>query len=182
MTKEVFIELLLIIINQTLSTEFFSDKLKIPKLTPIYKKDDQTQFTNYRPISLLPVISKIFGRIIYNEVYNFFIKEKRFYASQYGFRTEHSTELAALEIVDRLITKIDNNETPINIYLDLSKAFDTIDHNILKSKLEDYGIKNTPLQLLDSYLTNRKQYVEFEDTKSGMLDITTGVCRYGYKA
>ncbi len=85
----------------------------------------------------MPVVSKIFERI----VYNFFIKEKLFNASQYGFRTECSTELAALEIVNRLITKMDNNETPINIYLDLSKAFDTIDHNILKSKLEYYGIK-----------------------------------------
>ncbi len=75
-----------------------------------------------------------------------------------------------MEIVDRLITKMDNNETPISIYLDLSKVFDTIDHNILKSKLEYYGIK-----IHDNYLTNRKQYVEFEETKSDMLDISTGV-------
>ncbi len=141
MIKEVFIEPVLIIINQTLSTGIFPDKLKIAKVTPVYKKDDQTQLANYRPISLLPVISKIFERIFYNQVYNFFIKGKLFYASEYSFSTEHSTELAALEIVDRLIIKMDNNETPINIYLDLSKAFDTIDHNILKGKLEYYGIK-----------------------------------------
>ncbi len=85
MTKEVFTELLLIIINQTLSTGIFPDKLKIAKVTPVYKKDDQTEFTNYRPISLLPVISKIFERIICKQVYNFFIKEKLFYASQYGY-------------------------------------------------------------------------------------------------
>ncbi len=78
MTKEVFIELLLVIINQTINTGTFPDKLKIAKVTPVYKKDDQTQFTNYRPISLLPVISKIFERIIYNQVYNFFITEKFF--------------------------------------------------------------------------------------------------------
>ncbi len=132
MTKDVFIEPLLIIINQALSTGIFPDKLKIAKVTPVYKKVDKSQFTNYQPISLLPVISKIFERIIYNQVYNFFIKQKPFYASQYGFRTKHSTELAALEIVDRLITQMDNNQTLINIYLDLSKAFDTIDHNILK--------------------------------------------------
>ncbi len=78
MTKEVFIELLLVIINQTINTGTFPDKLKISKVTPVYKKDDQTQFTNYRPISLLPVISKIFQRINYNQVYNFFITEKFF--------------------------------------------------------------------------------------------------------
>ncbi len=119
-TKEVFIDPLLIIINPTLNTGIVPDKVKIAKVTPVYKKDDQSQFTNYRPISLLPVVSQIFERIIYNQVYIFFIKEKLFYASQYDFRSEHSTELAALEIVDRLITKVDNNETPINIYLDLS--------------------------------------------------------------
>ncbi len=80
-------------------------------------------------------------------------------ASQYGFRIKHSTELATLEIVDRIIIQMDNNKTPINIYIDLSKAFDTIDNNILKSKLEYYGIKSTPVQLFDSYLTNRKQFV-----------------------
>ena len=86
-----------------------------------------------------------------------------------------STEFAALELADRVITSMDHNETPINIYLDLSKAFDTLDHEILLAKLQYYGIHGTPLELLKSYLTNRKQYVEIEDTKSKMLDISTGV-------
>ncbi len=98
-TKEVFIEPLLSINNQTLNTGIFPDKLKIAKVTPVYKKDDQSQFTNYRPISLLPVISKIFERIIYNQVYNFFIKEKLFYASQYDFRTEHSRPIKIILIL-----------------------------------------------------------------------------------
>jgi len=173
--KDVLLQPLVIIINQTLNQGIFPHKLKIAKVNPIYKKDSKSQFTNYRPISLLPAISKIFERIIYDQVYEFFQNEKLFYSSQYGFRTKHSTELAALEIVDRLINKMDNKEIPINIYLDLSKAFDTMDHLILKSKLEYYGIKGTPLKLFDSYLTNRKQYVDFEDTESDMLDITTGV-------
>jgi len=172
---DALVEPLVIIINQTLLTGTFPDKLKIAKVNPIYKKDDNTQFNNYRPISLLPAISKIFERIIYNQTYDFFLKEKLFYKNQYGFRTEHSTELAALEIVDRLMNRMDNNQTPVNIYLDLSKAFDTIDHNILTNKLEYYGITDNSLKLFDSYLTNRKQYVEFEDTNSDMLDITTGV-------
>ncbi len=79
-----------------------------------------------------------------------YLKES-FYTSQYGFRTEHSTVFAALEIIDRLINKMDSGETP-NIYLDLSKAFDTIDHDILKHKLKHYGITGTALNLFDNYL------------------------------
>ena len=83
--------------------------------------------------------------------------------------------LQPLNLADRVITCMDHNETPINIYLDLSKAFDTLDHEILMAKLQYYGIHGTPLELVKSYLTNRKQFVEIEDTKSKMLDISTGV-------
>ena len=95
--------------------------------------------------------------------------------NQYGFRSMHSTEYAALELIDRIITQMDNNELPINIYLDLSKAFDTIDHSILINKLEYYGIKGSHLRLLHSYLSNRKQYTEINNTKTNILPITTGV-------
>ncbi len=118
-TKAALTEPLLIIINQKLKTGIFPDKLKIAKVNLTYKKDDKTIFTNYRPISLLPAISKLFERVIYNQLYTFFQKQKLFYSSQYSFRTEHSTEFASLEVVDRLIERMDKNETPINIYLDL---------------------------------------------------------------
>ncbi len=113
--------------------------------------------------------------LVYDQIYRFFQNEKLFYTSQYGFRSEHSTEFAALEVIDRLINKMDNGETPINIYLDLSKAFDTIDHDISKHKLKHNGITGTALNLFDSYLSNRKQYVELTNVKSDMLDINTGV-------
>ena len=112
---------------------------------------------------------------MYSQLDNFFKTQKHLYDNQYGFRTEHSTEFAALELADRVITCMDHNETPINIYLDLSKAFDTLNREILMAKLLYYGIHGTPLELVKSYLTNRKQYVEIEDTKSKMLDISTGV-------
>ena len=112
---------------------------------------------------------------MYSQLDNFFKTQTHLHDNQYGFRTEHSTEFAALELADRVITSMDHHETPINIYLDLSKAFDTLDHEILLAKLQYYGIHGTPLELLKSYLTNRKQYVEIEDTKSKMLDISTGV-------
>ena len=97
------------------------------------------------------------------------------YDSQYGFRKEHYTEFAALELIDRILTRMDNKETPVNIYLDLSKAFDTLDHSILIDKLEFYGVKGVALDLLKNYLTNRKHYVEFENAQSDTLNISTGV-------
>ncbi len=113
-----------------LNTGIFLDLLKITKVVPVYKKDDETQFNNYRPISLLGAISKIFEKVIFIQTYELFQKGNFSMVSQYGFRNG----LAALEIVDRIITEMDKNETPINRYLDLSKAFDTLDHNILYTK------------------------------------------------
>ena len=92
---------------------------------------------------------------------------------QYGFRPKHST--AALALTDRIITQLDKDEIPINIYLDLSKAFDTIDHIILIDKLKYYGVHGTNLNLVSSYLENRKQYTEIDNIKSNMLSIITGV-------
>ena len=98
------------------------------------QKDDPTQVTNYRPISLLPVLSKVVERTIAKQHSEYFEENKLFNQNQYGFRTGHSTEHAALELVDKITSQMDNNETPINILLYLSKGFDTIDHNILLDK------------------------------------------------
>ena len=121
---------LTLITNQVLCTGIFPDKLKIAKVIPIFKKGDDTDLNNYRPISLLPAISKIIEKVIYNQTYNYFDHNKIFYAHQYGFRKQHSTELAVLELVDRTIFTLDKDETPINIFLNLSKAFDTLNHII----------------------------------------------------
>jgi hypothetical protein len=124
--KAAIIKPITIIINQMISTGIFPDKLKIAKIAPIYKKDDETQFTNYRPISLLPSISKIFEKNIFKQLYNFFVENKLLYNSQYGFREGHSAEYAALELADRITLEMDKINTPVNIYLALSKAFDTL--------------------------------------------------------
>ena len=150
-------------------------QLKIAKVIPLFKKDDPKLLKNYRPISLLPTISKVIEKIIFTQLSTYFNENKLIFDNQYGFRPKHSTEYAALELVDRIITHMDNKEVPINIFLDLSKAFDTIDHTILLAKLRYYGIHDTALLLLKCYLNNRKQYVEFEDTKSDILPITVGV-------
>jgi retron-type reverse transcriptase len=110
--KPVLVKPITIIINQMLNNGIFPDKLKIAKIVPTYKKEDETLFTNYRPISLLPTISKIFEKVIFNQLYDFFMEKKLFYSAQYGFRSGHSTEFAALELVDKLIDEMDKNEYP----------------------------------------------------------------------
>ncbi len=98
-----------------------------------------------------------------------------FHVSQYGFRSQHSTEFAALELVDRIGQELDKKKNPISIFLDLSKAFDTLDHRILLHKLKHYGLDDIALQWFKSYLTNRKQALKYNDVKSDWTDITTGV-------
>ncbi len=148
-----------------LTTGIFPDKLKIANIIPIYNKDKDTLFTNYRPISLLPALSKIFENIIFKQLYNNFQGKKLLYNSQYGFRAQHSTEIASLELDDRVIIEMDKNNTPLNIFLDLSKAFDTLDHKILLEKLKYYGIIGVAYRLMESYITNRKQYVDIDDVQ-----------------
>ena len=108
-------------------------------------------------------------------MYDYLTQLKIFYKSQYGFRQFHSTELATLELVDRITYSMDNNFLPINIYLDLSKAFDTLDHDILITKLRYYGFKSTSIDLLKSYLNNRTQKVEFNDILSDISVLKCGV-------
>lgn len=166
---------LAVIINQTLISGTFPSQLKIAKVIPVYKKDDPTLLTNYRPISVLPSISKVFEKSIFNQLHTFFKNNKLYFNSQYGFREAHSTEHATIELIDRLIFEMDKGNTPITVFMDLSKAFDTIDHKILLHKLEYYGIRGQALNLFKSYLTDRKQFVMYEDTASGYQNVKTGV-------
>ena len=158
----VIIKPLTLLINQVLNTGTFPDKLKITKVIPIYKKGDPQLFENYRPISLLPTISKVLEKIIHKQLSSYFDEYGIFFPNRYGFRPKHSTVYAALELIDRIINKMDSNEIPIDICLDLSKAFDTIDHTILLHKLKYYGLEDSTLKLFESYLKNRKQYTEID--------------------
>lgn len=166
---------LTLIINQSFHSGIFPMNLKIAKVIPIYKKDDSSQLTNYRPISLLPCISKIFERIMHTQLLKYFTDNNLFFSNQYGFRPSHSTEHAIVEFVDRLLDGMNSSHIPLSVYIDLSKAFDTLDFDILLGKLSFYGVQNIALNLLSDYLHNRKQYVDFNGniSKSGLIH--TGV-------
>ena len=122
---------LTIVINQSLLTGIFPDKLKIAKVVPLHKKDDPSLTDNYRPISLLPSISKLFEKIVFIQLTEYLKQNKLLFEGQYGLRENHSTELATIEVMDRVISALDEKKLPLTIYMDLSKAFDTLDHNIL---------------------------------------------------
>ena len=169
---------LTIIINQSLKTGVFPDPLKIAKVKPLYKKGDNFCLNNYRPISLLPTISKIFERVMFAQLYSYLNANNLLSEQQYGFRSQHSTELACVKLVDYITTEMDNVKkikTPTAIFLDLSKAFDTLNFNILLNKLQYYGIDGISLSLIRSYLTDRFQYVQFENSESDLLEIKTGI-------
>jgi len=173
--KNEIAEPLAIIINQSFVNGIFPDSLKIAKVIPLYKKGDDFKFENYRPISLLPTISKVIEKIMYKQIYNHFTLKKLFISSQYGFRKDHSTEHAAMEFLDRVLHDMDKGDCPLSVFLDISKAFDTINHQILLEKLHYYGFSESALKLMRSYFTNRYQYVEYNENESSKLPITTGV-------
>ena len=117
---------LTIIINQCLLTENFPDLLKIAKVKPLFKRGDTALLNNYRPISLLPTISKVFERVIYSQLYAYFNDNNLMSEQQYGFRAQHSTELASVKLVDHIIKQMDNRyetKTPVAIFLRLIKSF-----------------------------------------------------------
>ena len=163
------------IINLAIDTGVYPSNLKIAKVIPIFKKGDKTLINNYRPISILSPINKIFEKILYARLIKYINKSNILYKFQYGFRKNHSTEHALIELVDQIRLSMNNNQMTCGIFIDLSKAFDTVNHNILLQKLEHYGIRGTALNLFKSYLSNRKQYVQIDKCKSQTLPITCGI-------
>ena len=143
----------------------------------MYNANDETLSSKYRPIALLllPSVSKIFENVMLDQILNYFIDNNLLSMQQYGFRAKHSTEFAALNLVDHLTYKLDNGLIPSNVYIDLSKAFDTLIHDILPNKLNYYGVRLTANRLICSYLSERQQVVQFNDYISEMNSIKTGV-------
>ena len=164
------------LVNVSQKTGIFPDKGKTARVIPVYKnKGSKDTFDNYRPISLLPVFSKILEKLIYNKVFDFLVRYQILFESQYGFRKERNTTHATLDFIKTIEEAIESNQYAIGVFCDLSKAFDTLNHEILLQKLDHYGIRGTANMWFRSYLTDRKQYVELNSKKSSTLPLLTGV-------
>ena len=153
----------------------FPDILKIGKISPIFKKGNPQMLDNYRPVSIIPIFAKIFEKIIYIRLYSFLTAMNVVYDKQFGFRKNHSTTHAINYSIDKILSEIEVKNHVIGIFVDLSKAFDTIDHKKLLIKLEHYGIRGICHDLLKSYLSNRKQLTSFQQVLSDECSVEYGV-------
>ena len=150
------------IINKSLSSGIVPDLRKILKVRPLYKSDSKSDFSNYRPISVLPCLSKVLEQVVHRQLSNYLEKHYLLKSSQFGFRPLRSMELGCNLLVDDIRKNIDNDFLTGAIYLDLSKAFDTVSHSYLLSKLPSYGINRNECSWFENYLFNRKQHVFYD--------------------
>lgn len=162
------------LINMSLNNGDVPDILKLAKVIPLYKSKDKHSLENYRPISVLSAISKVVEKIVFKRLYNFLESHSLLSDSQYGFRPQHSTADAMIDFTNNICEAFEKNEHGIGIFLDLSKAFDTINHDILLKKLDWYGVRGRALDWFRNYLENRKQYTAYK-TASKPMPITHGV-------
>lgn len=151
---------LTLIFNNSLNQGVFPNKMKLSETCPLHKGKEIFYTTNYRPISLLLTISKLLEKIVYKRTYQFLTQTNQFYHSQYGFRRSHSCEDAVSELMGEVLKNRENAKFTAALYLDLSKAFDTLEPTVLYHKLEKYGIRGICLNWFRSYLTNRKLRVK----------------------
>ena len=161
--------------NNLMSDGMFPDELKTARISPIYKKENEQLLENYRPVATLPIFSKLFEKIIYERLYSFFLSQNILHHNQFGFRKGHSTSHALNYSIEHILRSLKNKNHVLGVFIDLSKAFDTIDHEILLYKLQHYGIRGNTHKLLSSYLSNRYQYVNVLNHNSDRLAIKYGV-------
>ena len=163
------------LVNSSINKGIFPDELKLAKIIPIYKSGNKESIENYRPISILSVFTKVFEKVMYKHLINFVDKNNILYKYQFGFRRQHSTNHAVITLVEKITNALDKGKVVVGCFLDLKKAFDTVNHRILISKLRKYGIRGHILQWFESYLKNRKQFVQIKNFKSQIKSPTCGV-------
>lgn len=173
------------ILNLCITHGIYPNKLKTTVVKPLFKKKDKECMESYRPIALVPIISKVFEKYIYAQIYKYLDKQNILTEEQKGFRKRKTINMAIYDFLNDVYTNVDNRIPVCSIYCDMTQAFDYVDHNILLSKLDAYGIRGNVLNLIESYLKNRKQYVEVSEIdfkskcqqiyKSDLRTLTYGV-------
>ena len=161
--------------NHGLISNCFPYEWKMARLVPIHKKGPRNLTENYRPISILPAISKIMERIMYDQIYQYLSDNSLLSEHQFGFRKFHSTASALLDSTNSWYVNMDRKKFNLVVLLDLKKAFDTIDHGILLSKLELYGITGSALSMIRSYLSDRNKKCQLGDLVSTERRVTCGI-------
>jgi hypothetical protein len=155
-----------IIFNKSVDLVTVPQNMKIAKVIPIFKSGDNTKLINYRPISILPVLSKILERLIYNRMIKFIDKYSILTTSQYGFRSGHSTNSAIIDLINTVTKHMDSGDKVAGLFIDISKAFNSLDRKILLKKIYAYGFRGVIYNWFSSYLDNRFQFVEINGVKS----------------
>ena len=173
--NHLFSDLLSKIINLSFVTGIFPDLCKVAKVIPIFKNDNELLCENYRPISLLPIFSKIYEKVIYTRMYNYLINNNLLYNRQFGFRTQYSTVHSLISVTEEIKSLLDTGHLVAGLFLDLRKAFDTVNHNILLYKLNNYGFRGNSNKLLKSFLYNRTQFVSINGFNSEILNVKCGI-------
>ena len=161
------------IVNISFPSGIFPSILKTAKVIPVHKKDSKLDFSNYRPISLLSNIEKILERLMYNRICKFFSDNNLIYSLQFGFRQKYSTVHTLISLTENIRKNLDEGNIGCGIFVDFT--FDTVEHDILLSKLEHYGIRGLANEWFKSYLSNRNQYVSINGYDSNLADVKFGV-------
>ena len=143
--------------NASIQSKIFPDDFKVARVTPIFKNGETDDLGNYRPISILGSIARVFEKLLYKQLHDFLVENKIFNAQQWAFRSLHSTALALIDCSSNWLLNVDRGENNLTLFLDIKKAFDTIDHSILLQKLDFYGISEEDDHFLKSYMSERKQ-------------------------
>ena len=173
--KHIIAPVLSHIINLCINDGYFPVELKIGCITPIFKNGNKELINNYRPVCSLSPFSKIIEKVVYNRMISFIDKNNIFSSTQFGFRKGMSTETALIDYINRVHSGLNNNYYTISVLMDLSKAFDLMDHNILKNKLEHYGFRGNFLNFLIKFLSDREYFVSVNGIKSTNKSVKIGV-------
>ena len=163
------------ICNQSINSSTFPKKWKEAKVSPLHKNGPHDDVNNYRPISILPVLSKVLEKHVHDCLSAYLNENNLLHKTQSGFRSQHSCETALVHMIDSWLNAMDNGQMVGVVLVDFKKAFDLVDHQILLSKLKLYGLNNDALMWFDTYLAQRRQQVSINDNKSDFETVTCGI-------